>query len=233
MPSQRRNAKQRSTARRARNSSGPPTYALIGAAVLVALIAVAAIALLNRKSGSPQTPAGAETAEISYGAADAPVVVVEYADFQCPYCRQFWAGPEKQLRQDYADKGQVRFVFRNFPFIGNESTWAAEAALCANEQGRFWEYHDKLYEEQGAENKGVFARSNLKRFAAELGLDATSFDPCLDSGKYASRVRAEFDEGRQRGIDRTPTLLVDGQVVQDGSSYPALQAAIEAALKNH
>ena len=233
MPSKRRNEKRRSTKLSARKRSGPPTLVLIGAAVLVALVAVALIVLLNQGSGSPNAPSATAPVEISYGAADAPVVVVEYADLQCPYCRQFALGPEKQLRQDYADKGLVRFVFRNFPFIGKESTWAAEAAWCANDQGRFWDYHDKLYQEQGGENQGVFAQDNLKRFAAELGLDTAQFNACVDSGKYASVVRAEFDEARRRRINSTPTLLVDGQLIPNGSSYPVLQAAIEAALKNH
>jgi len=233
MPSTRRNAKRRSTARSRRKSSGPPTYLLIGAAVLVALIAVALIVLPNQGSGSPDAPSATAPVEISYGAADAPVVVVEYADFQCPYCRQFALGPEKQLRQDYADKGLVRFLYRSFAFLGQESTWAAEAAWCANDQGHFWDYHDKLYQEQGAENQGAFAQDNLKRFAAELGLDTTQFNACVDSNKYASRVQDEFDEAQRRRINSTPTLLVDGQLVPNGSSYPVLQAAIEAALKSH
>jgi len=232
MPSKRRNAKRRSTARSARKRSGSSTYLLIGAAVLVALIAFALIVLLGRGSGSPNAQPGTAPGEVSYGSASAPVVVVEYADFQCPYCREFAVGPELQLRKDYADKDLVRFVFRNFPFIGQESTWAAEAAECANDQGRFRDYHDKLYQEQGAENSGAFAKDNLKRFAADLGLDTAQFNTCLDSGKYASLVRDGYNEAQGRRINSTPTLLVDGQLVTNGSSYPVLQAAIDAALKS-
>jgi len=232
MSSKRQTTKRRSTARSKRKRSGPPTYLLIGAAVLVALIVVAVLVLSNQGSGSPTAQPGTAPGEISYGAADAPVIVVEYADFQCPYCRDFALGPELQLRQDYTDKGLVRFVFRNFPFIGQESTWAAEAAECANDQGRFRDYHDKLYQEQGAENSGAFAKDNLKRFAADLGLDTAQFNTCLDSGKYASLVRDGYNEAQGRRINSTPTLLVDGQLVTNGSSYPVLQAAIDAALKS-
>jgi protein-disulfide isomerase len=232
MASRRRKSKRRTGKRRpAQKQSGLPPYALIGAAVVVALVAVAAIVLLDRGAGS--SPAGSDlvSTEKSLGAPDAPVVVVEYADFQCPYCRQFAQGPGQQLKADYVDSGQVRLVFRHLAFIGDESTWAAEASECANEQGRFWDYHDKLYDEQAGENQGAFRRDNLKRFAAELGLDTAQFDDCFDAGKYESAVQAEFDDARLRRITSTPTILVDGQLIRNGADYRVLQAAVEAALR--
>jgi protein-disulfide isomerase len=165
------------------------------------------------------------------GTADAPVVVVEYADFQCPYCQQFATGAERQLQKEYVDTGQVRFVLRHMAFIGDESLWAAAAAECANEQNRFWDYHDKLFAAQGAENSGVFNRQNLKRFAAELGLDAQQFNQCLDSDKYQAKVQQEMAEGERLGVRSTPSLFVNGQLIQNGSDYQVLQTAIEAALK--
>lgn len=128
------------------------------------------------------------------------------------------------------DTGQVRFAFRHFAFIGDESRWAAEAAECASEQGRFWDYYDKLFEEQAGENVGAFSRDNLKRFATDLGLDAEQFNQCLDSGKYQDKVLQETTEGQRLGVLGTPTLFVNGQLIRDGSNYQALQAAIEAAL---
>jgi protein-disulfide isomerase len=231
MASKRRKSKRRGGKRRsAPQNSGLPTYALVGGAVLVALIAVVAIVLLDRGAGSSQAAPEVVASEKSLGAPDAPVVVVEYADFQCPYCRQFAEGPEQQLVQDYVDSGQVRFVFRHLAFLGDESTWAAEAAECANEQGRFWDYHDKLFAEQGAENQGAFRRDNLKRFAAEIGLDTAQFDGCLDAGKYRSVVQDEFDDARRRRINSTPTILVNNQLIRNGADYQVLQAAVEAAL---
>jgi protein-disulfide isomerase len=129
------------------------------------------------------------------------------------------------------DKGQVRFVFRHLAFIGQESIWAAEASECANEQGRFWDYYDKLFEEQSGENVGTFALDNLKRFAAELGLDTSQFNQCLDSGKYLSRVQQEGAEAQRLGVRSTPAIFVNGQLIPNGSDYQVLQAAIEAALK--
>jgi protein-disulfide isomerase len=230
MPSKRRNVKRRSRKQSARKRSGLSTYALIAGVVVVAVVVVALIVVLDQGTDSSQAGSDAVALEKSYGADDAPVVVVEYADFQCPYCKQFAEGAEQQLKEDYADTGQVRFVFRHLAFIGDESTWAAEASECANEQDRFWDYHDKLFKEQAGENQGAFSQDNLKRFAAELGLDSEQFDECLDSGKYESQVRDEFREAQRRRISSTPSILVDGQLIQNGSNYQVLQAAIEAAL---
>jgi protein-disulfide isomerase len=212
-----------------RKRSALRTYGLIAAAVVVVVAVIVIVVALTR--GRSPGPTLAELAGQSLGSADAPVVVVEYADYQCPYCRQFYLGPEQQLVKDYVEPGKVRFVFRNFAFIGNESFLAAEAAQCAADQGQFWAYHDLLFEKQGAENSGVFSQSNLEQYAASLGLDTTQFDQCLSSGRYLSLVQQQSAEAQRAGISSTPTILVNGQVVANGASYPALQAAIEAALK--
>jgi protein-disulfide isomerase len=166
----------------------------------------------------------------SIGEENALVVVVEYGDFQCPACQYFFQTSVKQLKDEYVQSGQVRFVFRHFAFLGNESQWAAEASECANEQGRFWEYYDKLYQEQNGENVGVFSKENLKRFAEEIGLDSAKFDQCLDTGRYAEKVQQETQEGQQAGVRGTPSVFVNGQYVDNGINYQTLQAAVEAAL---
>ena len=166
----------------------------------------------------------------SLGDENAPVVVVEYGDFQCPACQRFFAGPIRQLKDEYVQSGKVRFVFRQFAFLGYESQWAAEASECANEQGRFWDYYDKLYREQNGENVGVFSKDNLKGFAIDLGLDTAEFSQCLDSGRYTEKVQQETLEGQQAGVRGTPTVFVDGQYLENGGSYPVLKAAIEEAL---
>ena len=224
-----RGRKGRSSGRRSARSGFPRVGLLVGVA-LVAVVVVAAIALLDQ--GAAGSPAGAEgaAADKILGAADAPVEVVEYLDYQCPYCKQFADGAEQQLREDYVANGQVRFVVRNLAFIGDESIWAAEAAECAEDQDRFWDYHDKLFAEQGRENSGAFSRENLKRFAAELDLDRAAFDRCLDSDKYRDQVRDGRAEAQLRQIRATPSLLVDGRLVENGANYAVLRAAIEAAL---
>ena len=150
MASKRRKKRALNTASRSRdqNSSlGLKSYGLIMGVIALAVIAVAAWAILGPERSRSAQSQLIEPAEISLdksiGPEEAPVVVMEYGDFQCPYCQQFAAGPGRQLKQNYVDRGQVRFVYRHLAFIGAESLWAAEASECANEQGRFWDYHDK------------------------------------------------------------------------------------------
>lgn len=121
-------------------------------------------------------------------------------------------------------------MFRHYPFLGQESRWAAEATECANEQGRFWDYYDKLFQEQGGENSGAFGKVNLQRFATEIGLDSGRFEQCLTTGKYSAKVTQEFGEGSNRNVRGTPTLFVNGRRVDGGSDYTVLRQAIEAAL---
>ncbi len=212
------------------NRSFVQRYGLLIGVVVLAVVAVAVFASLDQ-AGAGQDAAPDDSAlDKSLGAADALVLVAEFADFQCPYCKQFADGPGQLLKEEYVDTGQVRFVFRHFAFLGDESTWAAEASDCADEQGRFWEYHDRLFEAQGAENSGAYSYDNLKALAAELGLDTEQFNQCLDSGKYRSEVRQEYSEGQRFGVQGTPTLFVDGRLVRNGGDYQVLRGAIEAAL---
>jgi protein-disulfide isomerase len=230
MPStRRRNTKRRSRRQQSRRSRSR-TYLLLAGAAIIAVIAVGLIILLDQGAGGSSAESGGLSPEKSLGAADAKVVVVEYSDFQCPYCQQFATGPERQLREEYVDSGTVRFVYRHLAFIGDESTWAAEASECANEQGRFWDYHDKLFDEQAGENQGAFSKNNLKRFAADLGLDAEQFNQCLDSGEYRDQVREDVRGAQRRQINSTPSILVNDQLIRNGANYQVLQMAIEAAL---
>src|SRR5215218_1010403 len=118
----------------------------------------------------------------------------------------------------------ARLVWRHFPFLGDESRWAAEAAECAGAQDRFWDYHYRLFEEAQGRDSGKFSRPNLKSYARDLGLDATAFDACLDSERYAERVRAEFEDGRQQGVSRTPTLDINGQRLEGVPAADLLRA---------
>jgi len=126
-------------------------------------------------------------------------------------------------------EGKVRFVYKDFIIIGEESTWAAEAARCAGDQGHFWDYQDKLFDNQQGENRGGYAKPNLKRFATELGLNADSFNQCLDSDKYRNDVQRETAEGKSLGVRGTPSVFVNGQMVT-GPTFEQIRAAIEANL---
>lgn len=201
----------------------------IGAVVLLVLVA-AGIAFALASQGKEDAVQGASS-DKSKGAATAQVVVEEFADFQCPACLRFFEDPARQLEKEFVNKGQVKFVFRHFAFLGPESRWAAEASECANEQGRFWDYYEKLFSEQSGENVGVFSKQNLQRFAGDLELDMASFNTCLTSGRYAERVLADINEAVGKGVRGTPTLFVNGRRVEGGSNYAVLRQAIEAALK--
>lgn len=135
----------------------------------------------------------------------AKVTVVEFYDYQCPACGA--AHPVvKQVIDQFKDK--INFVFRNFAFIGQESTWAGEASECAAEQGKFIEYHNYLFEHQNGENKGAFSKDNLKNFAKSFELNTEQFNLCLDTEKYSEKVSNDRADGSQLGVNSTPTFFI-------------------------
>ncbi|MCL4262609.1 MAG: DsbA family protein [Anaerolineae bacterium] len=173
-------------------------------------------------------PANAEGK--AWGPADAPVLIEEFADFQCPFCGEFAKGVGQQLADFYAASGQVRFEYNNFAFIGNESVKAAEAAECANEQGMFWQYHDTLFANQRGENIGAFSNTMLKNFAVVIGLDEEAFNDCFDGGDYADVVRDEKAEAEGRAVQSTPTLFLNGEQLPGGLTFEQYQQLIAAEL---
>ncbi len=117
-------------------------------------------------------------------------------------------------------------------FLGDESQWAAEASECADEQGKFWEYHDKLFISQNGENQGAFAKDKLKGFAADLKLDTTKFNSCMDSGKYTSIVQQETQMASQLGVQSTPTFLVNTTPVQGAQPFETFDKIILDAMNS-
>lgn len=165
------------------------------------------------------------------GDPDAPVTIIEFADFQCPFCGRFFAQTEPQINEQYIQSGKVRLGYFHFAFLGPESNWAAEAAECAADQDKFWEYHDKLYSSQSGENQGAFNKDNLKKFAEELGLDTSAFNECLDSGKYAQLIRDESSMASSIGVRSTPTFLINGKAVIGAQPFEIFQQTIDSLLK--
>ncbi len=119
----------------------------------------------------------------------------------------------------------MRFEFYNFAFLKEDSTWAAEAALCANDQGQFWPYHDILFA-----NQGTYSKANLKQYAEMLGLDTAAFDECLDTGRYTAEVQDQLAEGRDKGITVTPTMFINGLKAEGVQPFENLQEIIEQLL---
>ncbi len=165
------------------------------------------------------------------GSPAAKVAIIEYGDFQCPFCGRFFQTAEKQIIEAYVKTGKAAFVWRDFAFLGEESFRSAEAARCAGEQGKFWDYHDHLFNNQQGENEGAFSDPNLKRFAKELKLDETKFNSCLDSGKFRKQVEATSDSGRSVGVNGTPATFVNGQLVSGAQPFSVFQKVIDEELK--
>jgi protein-disulfide isomerase len=159
----------------------------------------------------------------SHGPANAPVTIVGFLDFQCPYC----ANVGKIVDDMQKRYGQsLRFVFRHFPLpFHKEAAKASEAAICAQAQGKFFEMHDKMFANQRA-----LQVADLKKYAGELGLNADAFGQCLDSGRAATKWQADVQEGSQFGVGGTPTLFVNGRLLNAGANPDALGQAVEQEL---
>lgn len=164
------------------------------------------------------------------GNKNAKVKIVEFADFQCPFCKQWFSDVESNLINDYVKTGKVAFYWRDYPFLGQESNIAANAARCANEQGKFWEFHDYLYNHQGQENSGAFSADNLKQFGATLGLNTDQFNNCVDSGKYNTATQKDLADGQKAGVSGTPTIFINGQSIVGAQPYSAFKTIIDQEL---
>lgn len=199
---------------------------------VLAVAAVIGFVWLGNVQGTPPAstlpPALTQNGHVR-GVANAPVAIEEWADLQCPACGQFARLTEPQLISTYVAKGQVSLAFHHFAFLGQESSWAAEAAECAGEQGKFFEYHDKLYASQAGENRGAFSKDNLKKLGNDLGL-ASSFNACVDSGRYAQTVRDDTKVGQGRGVQATPTLFINGRKLEGAATIEQLRAIIDPLL---
>lgn len=144
------------------------------------------------------------------GSPSAPVTIIEFGDYQCPKCDAWFKNEEPTIKANYIDTNKAKLYFVDFPFIGADSPVAAQAAHCAGDQGKYWEYHDYLYSNQGAIQSGWASSSNLKSYATTLGLDSGKFNSCLDSGKYADSVAHNKDIGVSKGIQGTPAFFIVG-----------------------
>lgn len=161
----------------------------------------------------------------------APVTIVEFGDYQCPFCGRFFQTTERQIIDTYVKSGKVRFIYRDFAFLGPESEMAAIATECANEQGKFWQYHDYLFTHQDGENEGAFSNVHLKEFAEKLGLDSGKFDQCLDDKKYKDEVARDVEAGRLLGVNGTPSSFVNGKMLTGAVPYAQFQSLIDEELK--
>ena len=209
----------------------------LGAALVV--LAVVIPQLLPVGEIVTVTPAALPEADgLSLGNPNAPVTIDVFEDFQCPACQRFTENTEPLIIQNLVASGQARYVFHNYPFLdGNgaggsgESDQAANAAMCANEQDKFWEMHSILYANWNGENQGAFSSRRLQAMAESLGLEMDAFNSCFSANKYEAEIQADFDLGGQMGVSGTPTVFVNGQRVgqpRQVPSYPEIADAVNA-----
>ena len=223
---------------------------LVGGAIVFAALYHPGAAVPDAGGGMAAAPSVVDAAknlgprDAILGNANAPVTLVEYGDYQCPFCTRYFQTIQPLIVTNYVNTGKVKMVFRDFPFLGPESLTAANAAECAVDQGKLWPYHDALYQAKlddemkgGSENDGVFNRALFLKLAQNVGLDMATFTSCLDGNKDASIVAQNKAAAAAAGVNSTPTTFVNGKMVVDangnsaGADPNAVTAAIEAALK--
>lgn len=179
--------------------------------------------------------------DVVLGNEDAAVTVIVYADYQCPFCGKFFTESEGKIRSDYVNAGKVKLVHRNYTFIdrfpgvtGDESHLAAEAAECARDQGKFWDYHDALYVEENKdakENNGNLNKALFLRLAQNLSLDSGTFEKCIDTRKYKDLIERDSEAANAVGVESTPTVFINGVEIRGAQPYDKFKAAIDRALQ--
>ena len=166
------------------------------------------------------------------GNTNAPVTIVEYADYVCPFCHRFFTDTFPQLKKDYIDTGKVKFIYKDFAVVGGEK--AAEASHCAQDQGKFWQYHDLLFSSQTTEQEDVTKWQDPKThqgYAQQLGLDVKKLLDCFNSGKYTALVGQSTQEAINNGGQGTPYFLVNKTALSGAQPYSVFQTTIDSMLK--
>ena len=169
-----------------------------------------------------------------WGPEDAPVTIIEFSEFLCPYCQRFAVETLPQIKQAY--EGKVRYVYRDFIVHGETAMKISEATECADDQEKFWEYHDNLWVNYNALGQqagaGIDAlTSTLKGYASDLGLDTATFDDCLDTGKHTAEVQKDSQDAGSYGVRGTPGFFINGQPVSGAQPFSVFQQVIDAALE--
>ncbi len=218
---------------------------LIPGSIILAGVLIAGAVIYSGKLGAPTAEKSGGTAALteagntpvagdlsdddpSLGNPDAPVTIVEFSDFECPFCGRFFHTVLPEIKEKYVKTGKARFIYRDFPLstIHTMAEKAAEAGECADEQGKFWPYHDVIFERQQQ-----LSVANLKAWAVELGLNASQFNNCLDSGKYSDEIEKDIRDGESAGVRGTPGTFVNGRMISGAVPFEQFAAIIEEELK--
>jgi protein-disulfide isomerase len=215
--------------------SGAQPFDLFDYAVGLAEEGTLADAYVSEEREAPPEPSGPVEVEIgdafSIGADDAPVVIVEFTDFQCPFCARHVTQTFSQIKTDYIDTGKVRYVFKDFPLtIHPQAPKAAEAARCADDQGEFLTMHSLLFAHQTTWSGRSDAESVFSALAESAGLDMALFNECLSDSRYEVAVAADLEQGIRLGINGTPAFFLNGNYLSGAQPYSTFQQAIESLL---
>lgn len=209
--------------------SATSRWLLLGVIAAVVVVAVGLILLATQATRTPVVATNRVGEGTAWGPADAPVKIVNFSDFGCSHCRDFALNQGQQLRAEYESSGKVRFEFRNFVLNWQTTADPANASQCAADQGRFWDYHDILFSQQGMSAQ-PFSRAALKQYAAQLGLDTAKFNPCVDNNQHADILARDGADGRALGVNATPTFFINGKKIEGAAPYATFKAAVDAAL---
>ncbi len=243
MSNEKARVKKRPYGKNKRNKGLGSRQIFIGLVVLVGLALAAVLILPSLNSvpsasevSIPPTVVRPSADGLTVGDPTAPARIDVFEDFQCPACKSFTEQVEPRILTELVSTGKAYYVFNNYPFLdrnsaAKESRQAALASLCANDQGKFWEYHDMLFANWNGENQGSFSDSHLINFAAALKLDAETFKTCLSEGRHADEVQASFDKGNSMGVQGTPSVFVNGQIVNPGHvpTFEEIATAVDDA----
>lgn len=196
--------------------------------IVIAIAAVIILGVLIIPSLAKGTTDTSSAHGTTLGIASAPVKVIEFGDYQCPACATFFNQEQPTLIKNYVNTNKISFTFVPFSFIGAESVASAQGAYCAGDQGKYWEYHDQLYNDQHGENKGYFSTSRLEGYAQTLGLNMDQFKQCFEGGKYKDKVQTDYNYAVSSNVNSTPSFLVDGKLVDPTQVFQAIDDALKA-----
>ncbi len=185
----------------------------------------------QRKYGTVDTTTGSPI----LGSVNAPITIVEFGDYQCPQCDRWYLNVRPDVEKNYVETGKVNLVFVDLAFYGPDSKKAAQATYCAEEQGKYWEFHGMLYENQGSINGGWASPQNLKRFASALNLDTELFNDCLDSNKYQKRVDNNIQVAKRNGASGTPTFIIvsssgEQEKIEGAQPFPVFKQVLDSMI---
>ncbi len=210
----------------------------IAAVVIIAIIASASVSqtgneALNLDMGQTHGTVSTAMGSPILGSDSAPITIIEFGDYQCEQCYKWYHNTKDSIVQNYIETGKANLIFVDLAILGRDSPKAAAATYCAEEQGKYWEYHHLLYTSQEEVNSGWANSERLKAFAFDLKLDMELFNSCVDSGKFAKRVQFNTNEAKKQGATGTPTIIIvnsegEQQKIGGAQPYSVFQKVLDA-----